>query len=157
MKRVLFLFGLSLSLWACNGTKNVTGDELLTLQRATQQAWSGGAYGSGYGTTYVVEVMPAKATATDVYRFDTIYTDGRAFIPEVSQQGGMYVLSFEYTNRPGRNDMGEVDESIEIEKPEKAALYPDFEGKGLLVFHYGEDRYTLSISDFKRLEPLNYP
>lgn len=157
MKRMWFCWGLVLVVVACQSSKNLTGSEIADVQRATQQAWSGGAYGSGYGTTYVVEILPAQIKAKDTLHFDTVYTDGRAFVPEVSQQGSVYVLSFEYTSRPGRNEMGEIDESQQIEQPKKASLYPDFEGKALVVFRYNEERYTLAVNDFKRLEPLNYP
>lgn len=157
MKQGFFLLLIATMIGACQGTKSLTGKDILTLQSATQQAWSGGAYGSGFGTTYVVEVLPTKANTTDTFRFDTIYTDGRAYVPEVSKQGGLFVLSFEYTNRPGRDEWGEIDEGIQIENPEKAALYPDFEGNGLVVFHYRGERYTLSIGEYKRLDPLNYP
>lgn len=151
------LLVLAALLGSCRGSKVLSGSDIVAVQRATSQSWAGGAYGSGQGIRYVLEVMPAKSTAADSLDFDTVYTDGRAFVPDVSQRDGVYVLSFSYTQKPGINDQGQMDEDIVIENPVKAPLYPKFEGVAMLVFRYQGVRHTITIPAFTRLEPQFYP
>lgn len=152
-----FVLVLTALLGSCRGSKLLSSTDLLSVQSATSQSWAGGAYGSGQGIKYILAVMPVKYTDADSLNFDTVYTDGRAFTPEVSQKDGLFILTFSYTKKPGINEQGQLDEDIVIENPVKAPLYPKFDGAAMLVFSYSGKKYTLTIPAFTRLDPQFYP
>lgn len=139
----------------CRSSKPL-GDRWITVTEATSQAWSGGAYGSGYGITYNFRIRVHKG-GVDEYRFDTVFTDRRAFVPVLTEQGDGYLLRFEQSSRPRRSPEGEILDGVYDEQPERAVTYPQFEGEAMIVGHRNGDRFLVIVDAITRLEPLNYP
>lgn len=153
----LFAIALMVVGLACGTTKNAVNAPALEVVKATRQAWMGGAYGSGQGHYYRVVLVPEKGKIDDTLHFDTVYTDGRAFTPEVSIDEGAFHLAFEYSQRPKRDDNGVLMEGDVHENPPKAHLYPDFEGAALVVGRFDGKRFSVAIDSFTNLQPLAYP
>ncbi|HUM45655.1 MAG TPA: hypothetical protein PLD84_01930 [Chitinophagales bacterium] len=147
MKYLLFLIFLS-------AEKSCDVKDQLPLIKATSQAWSGGAAGSGRGTYYNI-YLGLKNTSD--YTFDSLWVQERRLpvtIKENKTAGDTLLLTVNDMTQTIRN-IGDLNKPVEDVVPVPFPITAKAEA--VLGYHYkGKQKYLL-IESWTKLKPLYYP
>ncbi|MBK9732999.1 MAG: hypothetical protein IPO83_17235 [Chitinophagaceae bacterium] len=148
MKNILMLLVLLTSEKTCGQ------QEQLPLLKATSQAWSGGAAGSGRGTNY--EIFLGIHNSAD-YTFDSLWVQERRIKVEVNERkstGDSLILAATDMTQSIRN-MQDMNKAAEEVQPIPFPIAVTAEG--VLGYHYKGKQQYLVIQNWIKLKPLFYP
>lgn len=134
--------------------KSCSKQDQLPLLKATSQAWSGGAAGSGRGTNYEIwlQVKDMKE-----YTFDSLWVQDKRLPVEVNERrsnaDSLLVTSTDMTqmirNIQDFEKAGQVVPAIPLPIPVTAAA--------VLGYHYKGKQGFLMIPEWIKLKPIYYP
>jgi len=149
----LFFFIYWFALLACKPLQNEHQSAYFKIESASQQAWTGGAAGSGSGINYAIKIWYTGHTD---FKIETVWIDGREYSPEMREFGkegiieGVDILcNYKTWVNPATG--------IYSELPEKAKDIPKYEGAALMKYSVDGKEHFFIIDRFQKLEPLNYP
>ena len=135
------------------GEKNCNEPGGLPFIKATSQAYSGGAAGSGTGTYYTLYF---KLPQGSDYQFDSLWVDSARLMFSVKQQqpgnDTLVLQANDYRMRRFPNDQRNLPE------PPAAVSFP-ISSKAVAIagyFHNGKREY-FPVESFIKLKPIYYP
>ena len=126
----------------------------LPVAKATSQAWSGGAAGSGRGINYAIYI-PVKWT--EDYTFDSLWVKEKRLPIDLDKRlsvGDTIVLTATDLTQSIRN-IGDIDTFQDEVKP--VPLPVSGSAEAVLGYHFKGEQHYLLIESWTVLKPLYYP
>ncbi len=152
MKKLFFCIYL-FAFIACKPLQYEHQSAYFKIESASEQAWTGGAAGSGSGINYAIKIW---YTGHADLVFETLWIDGRKYTPETREFGkegiieGVDILcNYKAWFNPATEVYSEL--------PEKTKDIPKYEGAALLKYSLTGKEHYFIIDRFQKLAPLNYP
>ena len=147
MKSLFFLLIFLSAHNTCNQTST------LPFIKATSQAYSGGAAGSGYGTYYAVYLnLPV---GTD-FQFDSLWVAERKLPVSIKQNESrndtLVLFANDFRLRRFPNDNRNLPDD-----PAPVAFPVTSDAQGILGYFYNGKRQYFPIITWIKLKPINYP